>query len=827
MRWYNPAHVSLEAGSQIGRYRIRSPLGKGGMGEVYRAEDSELGREVAVKILPAELAADAERMRRFRQEARAASGLNHPGILTVYEIGQDPTVFIATELVEGVTLAKRLEAGPLPVGEALGIAAQIAAALAAAHAAGVVHRDVKPGNVMLRPDGFAKVLDFGLAKLASAPQPIDEDEATRTSLDTHAGVVLGTARYMSPEQAFGVPVDARTDVWSLGVVLYEMVTGRHPFGDGTSGELFAAVTAGKGPQPVRSLLPDLPPELERILERALATNRDLRYASMHDLALDLKALRQALDFEARLGRAPTAESDASPGPAATPGARAARPASARRRALVVAGLLAVALATLVYLRPWSAGGEAIDSLAVLPLATAEGADADTALLADGLTESLINGLAQVPDLKVIGRGSSFRYRGTSVDPLAAARELEVRAVVTGRLARVGDQFQIGVELTDARDGRHLWGQQFAPRTDDLLRVQQDIARQISAQLRDRLTGEQRAAVGEQHTTDIQAYRLYLQGRHYFYRFPRPEYLRSREFFERAIALDPTYAAAHAGLADYYGFAAARGLFRPNEAWPKAEAAGRRALELDPNLADALNAIGAVQAMYHGDWPAAEAVLRRNYELNPNYPGVLFANLLLWHGRPGESVPLAERAAALDPLSVFHQRAPAKQYYFTRRFEDAVAAYRLALELDPEDPVTHQELGQAYERSGRPAEAVGEWSAALTHSGEADLAALLERTFAERGFDAAVETLARAQLGQLTSRLEQGEYVPAIRFAHLHLRLGEPEQALAWLAKAEDEPNALLLEIGVDPLFDPLRSDLRFASLLERLGLPAEPLTTPS
>jgi serine/threonine-protein kinase len=822
--------MSLEAGSRVGRYEIRAPLGKGGMGEVYRAHDPQLGRDVALKILPVEVSADAERMRRFVQEAKAASSLNHPNILTVHEIGeQDSTRFIATELVAGVTLRERLARGPMELAEALDVAAQAASALAAAHAAGVVHRDVKPENLMLRPDGYVKVLDFGLAKVAPAPAPADAP--TQTGLATEAGVVMGTARYMSPEQACGLPVDARTDVWSLGVVLYEMIAGRLPFEGANTSEVLAAILTRSEAPPVARFAPGAPPDLERIVSRALAKDREERYHSMQDLALDLKHLRQGLDFEARLRRASPADGTGSMSPAAraAPGAEPAPPrrtaAAAWRASAILLALLAAAAVTAIFLLRPAPGGAAIDSLAVLPLA-APGADADTELLADGITESLINSLSQLPDLRVIARPSVFRYKGRDVEPLEAARELDVRAVVTGRVAQLGDQLQIGVELTDARANRHLWGQQFAPRFADLLTVQREISGEISQQLRQRLTSEQKSRVGKQHTENVEAYKLNLQGRHYFYKFPRPEYQKSREYFQRAIDLDPSYAPPHAGLADYYGFAANNGLLPPAENWAKGEAALRKALELDAELPEARNSRAAILVFFHGDWQGAERELLRNRELNPNFPGVLYGTFLSCQGRVEESLAEMHRSRELDPLSSFFQRRLGTVLYLFRRYDQAIPELQKSLDLDPGDPWAHRVLGDAYERAGRPADAVKEWSTAMNLSGSGDLAALLERTYAESGLDTAVKALARARLEQLHSRAAQGDYVPAIEFVYQHLRLEEREPVFEWLAKAEQERNRMLLEIGVDPVFDPVRDDPRFVALLRRLGLPSAPPAAP-
>jgi eukaryotic-like serine/threonine-protein kinase len=673
-----------------------------------------------------------------------------------------------------------------------------------------------------------KLLDFGLAKVA--PLQVSTEAPTRTGRMTEAGLVMGTARYMSPEQACGQRVDVRTDVWSLGVVLYEMATGRLPFEGATTGEVLSELLHGAEPPPLARFGPDSPAELQRIVSRALAKNREERYQSMQDLALDLKELRQKLDFEAKRRREmPPREQTPAPVPAG--GVAPSAPAvggmwrrlvavATRRRAVLVTALLAAsAVGIATHFRP--PRGAAIDSLAVLPFA-APGADADTDLLADGITESLINSLSQHPDLKLIARGSGFRYKGKEVDPREAARELGVGALVTGRLARRGDRLQIGVELTDVRENRHLWGEQFTPRFADLLTIQQEISGQITDQLRQRLTREQRSRVGKRPTDNLEAYRLYLLGRHYWFKFRQPEFQKSRDYFQQAIDLDPSYALAHAGLADFYGFSAVNGLLPPAEAWPKAEAAARAALRLDENLAEVQNFLAAQKLYIYGDWSGAEHHFKRAIELNPSYAEVYahYAALLLRQGRIEESLAKGREAQELDPLSaVFHRRL-AHNLYLVRRVGEAIAEYGKALELDSGDFLAHEQLGDAYELAGRPGDAVKEWSTALTLAGNRELAALLERTYAESGFEAAVKTLARARLGQLRSRAERGEYVQAMEFVPLHLRLGEREPAFEWLAKAEGEQhNSRLLSIGVDPIFDPVRADPRFVDLVRRLGLP--------
>src|SRR5688572_18993055 len=432
--------VTLPAGTRLGRYEIRAPLGKGGMGEVYLAHDPELGRPVALKLLPPEVAADAERMRRFAQEAKAASALNHPNILTIYEVGgADSARFIASEFVDGVTLRERLAGRPIALDEALDIALQAASALAAAHAAGIVHRDVKPENLMIRPDGWVKVLDFGLAKLAPPAAELG-DAPTQTGLATEAGVVMGTARYMSPEQACGLAVDARTDVWSLGVVLYEMIAGRLPFPGTTSGEVLAAVLQQPDPLPLARFTPNVPPDLERFVSRALARKREERYQAMHDLALDLKGLKQRREFEREARRSSSSASSAGSPPASDPvglaeAAPSSRPVRRRRRlslAVATGGLAAAILAGVLYLRPSGSASATVESLAVLPLAVA-GGDSDTEFLSEGLAENMINSLSQVPGLKVIARSSAFRYQGSEVRSEEHTSELQSQSNLVCRL----------------------------------------------------------------------------------------------------------------------------------------------------------------------------------------------------------------------------------------------------------------------------------------------------------------------------------------------------------------------------------------------------------
>src|SRR2546425_1935798 len=504
----------LQSGTKLGRYEIRSKIGAGGMGELYLAQDTKLDRRVALKILPADVAAHPDRMKRFVQEAKAASALNHPNIITIYEFdewGSSPTVregvhFIATEFIDGETLRERMQNAPMKLGDVLDVAAQIASALAAAHAANIVHRDIKPENIMLRRDGIVKVLDFGLAKLTERvpPESVDMEAPTRAAFKTEPGVVMGTAIYMSPEQARGLPVDARTDIFSLGVLIYEMVAGRLPFEGKTTNEIVASILSDKEPLPLARYAREVPAELERIVEKTLRKDREQRYQTAKDLLLDLRSLQHRLEFAAELERSAPPQIDtmktATSGeqiPVETLGQRAPRETSSaeylvreimrHKRAAVIALTVLGTLAGIVYFyfgrtnKP-VAGGSEINSIAILPFVNVN-ANADTEYLSDGLTDSLINSLSQAPKLKVIARSSVFSYKGKETDPQAVGRELNVQGVVTGRITQRGDNLSISVELTNARDKSHIWGDQYNRKISDLLAVQEEISSKISSELR--------------------------------------------------------------------------------------------------------------------------------------------------------------------------------------------------------------------------------------------------------------------------------------------------------------------------------------------------------
>ncbi|HYY99487.1 MAG TPA: protein kinase, partial [Pyrinomonadaceae bacterium] len=759
--------------------------------------------------------------------------------------------FIATEFVDGETLRAALGRSRLGLRATLDVATQVGAALAASHKAGLVHRDIKAENIMVRrDDGLVKVLDFGLVKLTEehAPRGADSAAPTRALVKTEAGAVMGTAGYMSPEQARGLEVDARTDIWSLGVLLYEMAGGRLPFAGETASDVIASILRTE-PPPLTRLAPEAPAELERIVSKTLAKEREERYQTVKDLVIDLKRLRQRLDVEAEIERASAPESGGaiaglttrSEQPAEsghhttalagggsdvaqpTPGAGHILSGVGRRKVVAFAALAILALASAAafayFFRPASRS-PMFTSVAVLPFVNANG-DPEIEYLSDGISESLINSLSQLPQLKVIARSSSFRYKGKDVDPQEVAKAFGVEATLTGRVKQHGDNLVISIELMDARDRTQIWGEQYNRKLIDLPSLQSEIARDVSEKLHLRLTSTEQQRLTSRGTENTEAYQAYLKGQYYWNRGLAPGYEKSGAYYQQAIDLDPSYASAYSGLAAYYSFLTANGLLPPDENWPKAEAAANKALALDPTLAEAYAPLAAVKLYYYRDWPAAERYFRRAIELNPKFADAYghYAISLIRFGRNEEALALGQRAVELEPLSLRVNHGRARQLFFMRRYDRAIDQFRKTLELDPNYPPAHEWLGYAYEQKGMQREAVAEWVKALSLSGAGEQASSLERTYAMSGFELAVRSLARQRLDKLNERMKRGEYVPAFEYVNAHTRLGDKEQAFAWLDKAVQERNSFALEVKVNPLYDKLRDDQRFQDLVNRVGLP--------
>lgn len=753
-------------GRTAGAYRVMSHIGSGGMGDVYLANDDTLDRPVALKLLSRDAHSDPSQLRRFQQEAKAVSSLNHPHILVVHAFGEiDGRPYIVTEFIEGHTLRTRLHGGAVGIIEAVDIATQLASALAAAHERGILHRDVKPENVMLRPDGYVKVLDFGLAKTA----------AGRGGEDTHTqpGMVMGTPRYMSPEQARGQPLDPRTDVWSLGVVLYEMIAGRPPFEGESVADVLAAILTGQPPP-----LAEAPPAVAACVQRALSKSTAERFLNAREMHAALTALK--------------AYPVASPS-AGEPPARA-RTTTPKR------------------------GRKAIDSIAVLPLATPPGA-ADVEYLADGITEGIINALSQLPTLKVMARSTVFRYKGRDVDARTVGRELGVRAVLSGRLRPAGEGLFIGAELVDCLDGSQIWGGQWQRRAADAFALQEETAAEIAEQLRPRLTPAERKRIAKRHTANPRAFEAHLKGRFHLAKRTLDGFTKAIAFFEQAIAEDRDHALSYAGLADCWTLLSAAAYGEPSaRLMARARDAAEQALRLDPSDAEVQTTLGFVRFRIDWDWPAAEEAFARACELSPGYAPAhhRLALLLSALGRHDEAVAEIRRAHELDPLSLIIGTAMGRVLHFQRRYGDAIAQCRRTLDMDATFVQAHLDLGMAYAAQGRHDEAIAEFESMLApDDSRSVMRAVLGHIYARAGRTAPAEEV----LQDLERRYRRGD-AASYDLALTLVGLGRAGEALDWLERAFDVKSGLLVYLKVESMFDPIRHEPRFGALLQKLRLPA-------
>jgi TolB-like protein/Tfp pilus assembly protein PilF len=759
----------------IGPYQVIKTLGAGAMGHVFLAHDKRLNRPVAVKLLSFYDVSEDERIRRFRREALAASALNHPNILTIYEIGEaEGHHFIATEFVDGQTLQAFITNGNRSTTAAVEIAIQIARALSAAHDAGIVHRDIKPANIMLRADGLVKVLDFGIAKYS---QPEIEDQEKDASLLTNPGAVIGTAAYMSPEQARGNTIDPRTDIWSLGVILYEMLTGRRPFEGASAMDVMAAVLE-RPPLTFSDYSLTLPESLEGIVFKTLQKDRDARYASANELLEDLIDLAKSLEAGTVNDRRPIDKHEIS-----------------------------------------TLKKEATGSIAVLPFVNMS-AEPENEYFCDGLSEQLLNALTKIEDLKVAARTSTFSFKGKDVTVSGIGRALNVTSVLEGSVRKSGNRLRINVKLIKAADGYHLWSEQYDRELEDIFDVQDEIALAVVDSLKVRLLGKEKAAVLKRYTENVEAYQLYLKGRYYWWKTEPEEFAKGLSYFERALEADASYALSYCGLNSYYGFGAAWGLVPPDVGWPKALAANAKALQLDDTLAEVHNNLGGQMMVYRRNPAAAEQEIFRALELNPRFQEAhyLYSFFLSTRGRFDEAIAQAKVALEIDPFSLRLNHHLGNSYYIARRFDEAIGQYQQAVELDTKDPSLHESLGDAFEQSGSYDEAVAAWQRAMVLSNEPSAAALVGEAYSQNGFGHAVRLLATIKLKGLNEGLARGEYIAAIHFVRAYARLEETEKAFEWLEKACEERNVFPLLLHADPFYDSLRPDARFATLLRRFSL---------
>ena len=780
-------------GKQVAQYQVGELIGSGGMGEVYAATD-RMGRAVALKVLAPRLVADRRHVTRFLQEARAVLALNHPNIVTVYDIGESGGVYyIASELIEGETLRATLSRGRPGLEQSLDIAIQACTALAAAHERGVVHRDIKPENVMLRGDGYVKVLDFGIAKLTAQFRGPAQPAGTDPHPGTVQGLVIGTSAYMSPEQARGAEVDARTDVWSCGVLLYEMLAGQLPFAGGSPAEVVAKILE-REPAPLSTLVDALPAELERIVGKALAKDPAERYPAIAPMLADLKALKQDLEFGARIER--------------TKGPR--RPA--RNRFAMAAAVIVVALTAWFVSSTWLRGPR-FEAVAVLPLVNATG-DPGLDYLSDGVTESLINALARLPNLSVKARSATFRYKGKDVDSKEVGAALAVDAVVSGRVERQGDRLMLSLALENGRDGDHVWGERYDSTMMDLGRVQGGIAHDLAEKLEGRLSESDAKSVSRADTSSGEAFQLYLKGRYHVQKVALPEVQKGIQYFEQATAIDPDFALAYVGLADAYRTATA-GDVAPKIVVPKAKAAAERAVQIDGNLSSAYAQLGMLAAWYDWEPLAAERNLLRALELDPDNAE---AHLYLGHlrsneGRHEEAMKESERALALEPYNTRFHALTGQFLLHAGRTDDALAQLKQTLALDPNHVLAHVFSSAAYSEKAMYPEAIAEAQVAVnaTRRTMSHPLGLLGYALAKSGDTAGAQKI----LDELLEDTKK-KYVAPYGVALVYNALGDREQTLAWLERGFEERDHKMNLLKVDPKWKNLHGDPRFDELVRRI-----------
>ena len=768
----------------LGHYRILQKIGAGGMGEVYLAEDTRLERKVVLKILSREFAEDRDRMSRFVLEAKSASALNHPNIITIHEINEyESTHFIAMEFIDGEMLRDRLQNNELAIEKVLDISLQIALALSVAHEAGITHRDIKPENIMIRRDGLVKVLDFGIAKI-STPTKSNEDVATAIQAQTQAGMILGTPNYMSPEQARGLRVDHQTDIFSFGVVLYEMLSGSSPFKDETVSDVISAVLTKDPPR-----LSDIPIELEEILNKTLQKDKRNRYQTASDLLNDLKEVKQEWEIKSRLNRASSPKLQEPQ----TQILKTATTAEEKARSVI----------------------ENLRAIAVLPF-TNMSADEDNEYFCDGLAEELLNGLSKIDELKVAARTSAFSFKNSNANVRDIGEKLGVKTVLEGSVRKSGSKLRISVQLVNAADGFQFWSERYDREMIDIFEVQDEITRAIVSSLKLKLLESEEVLVLRKGTENTQAYESYLRGRYFWNKRTYADFMKAIQYFEKAISIDGGYALAYAGLADCYRFLGYYEALPPSAVISKAEESARKALELDETLPEIYTAIAGNHLMLNFNWRAAEQTVKKAIQIDPKLPAARYwySIILSAQRRFEESSHQGQIALELDPLSPIAAGLVAHSLFYARRYDETIELCLKSLEISPNFYITYWVLGGAYRQTGELDKAIENLRTAASLN---DIFAIKAHLGAALALDG--QTDQAFSILRDFEKKAKNQYVSPLCSSIIYTALGDLENSLHWLEKAWDVRAIHLLWLAVEPLFDSLRAEPQFLEISRKVGLP--------